>query len=34
MIAALGAHLVTRGVAPSDLDFAVDSTMPVQTIRV
>jgi N6-L-threonylcarbamoyladenine synthase len=34
MIAALGAHLVTRGVAPSDLVFAVDSTMPVQTIRV
>jgi N6-L-threonylcarbamoyladenine synthase len=34
MIAALGAHLVERGIAPSDLDFAVDSTMPVQTIRV
>jgi N6-L-threonylcarbamoyladenine synthase len=34
MIAALGAHLVERGIAPSSLDFAVDSTMPVQTIRV
>jgi N6-L-threonylcarbamoyladenine synthase len=34
MIAALGAQLVERGIAPSDLDFAVDSTMPVQTIRV
>ena len=28
MIAALGAHLVARGVAPSELDFPVDSTLP------
>ena len=34
MIAALGAHLVARGVAPSDLDFPVDSTLPVETVRV
>lgn len=34
MIAALGAHLVERGVEPSDLDFAVDSTLPVETVRV
>jgi N6-L-threonylcarbamoyladenine synthase len=34
MIAALGAHLVTRGVAPSELDFPVDSTLPVETVRV
>ncbi len=34
MIAALGAHLVSRGVAPSDLDFAVQSTLSVETIRV
>ena len=34
MIAALGAHLVARGVAPSDLDFPVDSTLPVETVHV
>ncbi len=34
MIAALGAHLVARGVAPSDLGFPVDSTLPVETVRV
>ena len=34
MIAALGAHLVARGVAPSDLNFPVDSTLPVDTVRV
>jgi N6-L-threonylcarbamoyladenine synthase len=34
MIAALGAHLVARGVAPSDLNFPVDSTLPVETVRV
>lgn len=34
MIAALGAHLVERGVAPSDIDFAVDSTLPVETVSV
>jgi N6-L-threonylcarbamoyladenine synthase len=34
MIAALGAHLVARGVAPSDLDFPADSTLPVETVRV
>jgi N6-L-threonylcarbamoyladenine synthase len=32
MIAALGAHLVERGVAPSPLGFAVDSTLPVTTV--
>lgn len=34
MIAALGAHLVERGVAPSSIDFAVDSTLPVETVSV
>ncbi|MEY4312726.1 MAG: hypothetical protein RLZZ319_235 [Actinomycetota bacterium] len=34
MIAALGAHLVERGVAPSPLDFAVDSTLPVEVVSV
>ncbi|MBJ7434099.1 MAG: tRNA (adenosine(37)-N6)-threonylcarbamoyltransferase complex transferase subunit TsaD [Microbacteriaceae bacterium] len=34
MIAALGAHLFERGVAPSDLDFPADSTLPVETVRV
>ncbi len=34
MIAALGAHLVERGVAPSPIDFAVDSTLPVETVSV
>jgi N6-L-threonylcarbamoyladenine synthase len=34
MIAALGAHLVARGAQPSDLDFPVDSTLPVETVRV
>ena len=34
MIAALGAHLVERSVAPSPIDFAVDSTLPVETVSV
>lgn len=34
MIAALGAHLVERGVTPSAIDFAVDSTLPVETVSV
>lgn len=34
MIAALGAHLVERGVTPSNIDFAVDSTLPVETVSV
>lgn len=34
MIAALGAHLVARGIAPSALDFPVDSTLPVSTVQV
>lgn len=34
MIAALGAHLVERGVTPSDIGFAVDSTLPVETVSV
>jgi N6-L-threonylcarbamoyladenine synthase len=34
MIAALGAHLVARGVAPSELNFPVDSTLPVEIVRV
>lgn len=34
MIAALGAHLVERGVDPSDITFAVDSTLPVETVSV
>jgi N6-L-threonylcarbamoyladenine synthase len=34
MIAALGALLVERGVQPSSLDFAVDSTLPVDHVSV
>ncbi len=34
MIAALGAHLVARGIAPSPLDFAVDSTLPVDVVSL
>ncbi len=34
MIAALGAHIMSRGFAPSDLDFPVDSTLPVSHVRV
>jgi N6-L-threonylcarbamoyladenine synthase len=34
MIAALGALLVERGVQPSHLDFAVDSTLPVDHVSV
>ncbi len=34
MIAAIGAHLVERGIAPSSLDFAVDSTLPVEVVSV
>jgi N6-L-threonylcarbamoyladenine synthase len=34
MIAALGAHLVERGIAPSSLDFAVDSTLPVEVVSL
>ena len=32
MVAALGAELVARGTAPSGLDFAADSSLPVTTI--
>jgi N6-L-threonylcarbamoyladenine synthase len=32
MVAALGAELVARGAAPSGLDFAADSSLPVTTI--
>lgn len=34
MVAALGAQLVINGVAPSDLAFAPDSSMPVSTISL
>lgn len=34
MIAALGAHLVERGIAPSAIDFPVDSTLPVETVSL
>jgi N6-L-threonylcarbamoyladenine synthase len=33
MIAALGAQLVMAGREPSQLDFGVDSTLPVQTVQ-
>ncbi len=33
MIAALGAELVSRGRAPSPLDFGADSTLPVTTVQ-
>jgi N6-L-threonylcarbamoyladenine synthase len=32
MVAALGAELVLRGAAPSGLDFAADSSLPVTTV--
>src|SRR5690606_16886106 len=34
MIAALGSAVVRAGVAPSDLDIGVDSSMPMSTITV
>jgi N6-L-threonylcarbamoyladenine synthase len=34
MVAALGAQLVMNGVAPSDLAFAPDSSMPVSSISL
>jgi N6-L-threonylcarbamoyladenine synthase len=34
MIAALGSAVVRAGVAPSSLDFGVDSSMPLTTISV
>ena len=34
MIAALGAQLVSRGRAPSSLDFGADSTLPVTDVQV
>mgnify|MGYP000585399226 CR=1 FL=1 len=34
MIAALGAHIMSRGFAPSELDFPVDSTLPVSHVHV
>lgn len=34
MIAALGAAVVRRGLAPSDLGFGVDSAMPLETISL
>ena len=34
MIAALGAHLIQRGIEPSEMDFGVDSTLPVDIVRV
>jgi N6-L-threonylcarbamoyladenine synthase len=32
MVAALGSHLVARGVAPSALDLPADSAMPLTTV--
>jgi tRNA N6-adenosine threonylcarbamoyltransferase len=34
MVAALGAHLVAAGVAPSDLDLPADSGLPVTTVAL
>ena len=34
MIAALGAHLMQRGIEPSEMGFGVDSTLPVDVVRV
>lgn len=34
MVASLGAHLVECGITPSALDFPVDSSLPVTTVRV
>jgi tRNA N6-adenosine threonylcarbamoyltransferase len=34
MVAALGAHLVSAGVAPSRLDLPADSALPLTTVRV
>jgi N6-L-threonylcarbamoyladenine synthase len=33
MVAALGAQMVARGVAPSALDLPADSSMPVTLVR-
>jgi N6-L-threonylcarbamoyladenine synthase len=34
MIAALGSAVVAAGVAPSNLDIGVDSSMPLTTVTV
>ncbi len=34
MVASLGAQLVASGIAPSALDFAVDSSLPIDTVTV
>jgi tRNA N6-adenosine threonylcarbamoyltransferase len=34
MVAALGAHLVGAGVAPSRLDLPADSALPLTTVAV
>ena len=34
MVAALGSVLMSRGVAPSSLDFGADSSLPIEDIRV
>jgi N6-L-threonylcarbamoyladenine synthase len=34
MVAALGAHLVGAGVAPSRLDLPADSALPLTTVTV
>ncbi len=34
MVASLGAHLVASGIAPSELAFPADSSMPIDVVRV
>jgi N6-L-threonylcarbamoyladenine synthase len=34
MVAALGAELVSAGIAPSALDLPADSSLPVTTVKV
>ncbi len=34
MVASLGAQLVASGIAPSELDFGVDSSLPIETVTI
>lgn len=34
MVASLGAQLVASGIEPSELDFAVDSSLPIETVTI
>jgi hypothetical protein len=34
MVAALGSIMVSRGVAPSNIDFGADSSLPIESVRL